>query len=352
MSEPKRARKKEGAGVKARRFFLTMNFKDCTNDEFDKANELLQETIDDIDFESSHLVFVAITAERGESGTNHYHIICHYDRPMRYVPIGKWWKELLGVYPDVQRQKGSNMEARKYITDADKSGEHVAGPFERGTMKADTGALSTLAAYAADASIGMTTADLARTHPVAHLRHAVGAERLWRDLNPAVDVPDRLNFWYWGPTGGGKTFSALKDATEFCGGDRSQVLLMSPPSGNSHWMPEDLTPHHKAVVIDDFREKQINYNVLLRLLDVNVFNFHVRYDKRPWNVKWVYITCPFHPRDYDTGDERGGSIDQLLRRLRRGHADGGSGIKEFAEEYRAPEPGIPAPGTPESEPGA
>lgn len=339
-SSKKRARTGEENDVqgdqKARRFFLTMNFDAVFVDEemFKHANDMLPETIAGIDFETLGLVFVAITAERGEKGNPHYHIIAHYGRGMRYRPVGLQWKEILGVYPNVQMQLGSNKQARKYITDADKKGDHIAGPFERGTMKADTGAISATAAYAAAALEGTSAAVLAREHPVPHLRHAAGAERMWRDVNPAVPVPNRVNYWYWGPTGTGKTFNALKKATELCGGDEEQVLLMSPPSGNSHWMPEELTPAHRAVVIDDFREGQMNYNVLLRLLDVNKFNFHVRYVKRPWNVKWVFITCPYHPRDYTTGDDRGGSIDQLLRRLRRNHPGGGSGIKEFSEEYQ------------------
>lgn len=108
-------------------------------------------------------------------------------------------------------------------------------------------------------------------------------------------------FWYWGPTGTGKTRTAVDEA------------------GERFWMSnKDLKwwegyDGHDNVIIDDFRESYCEFHELLRILDRYEYRVMVKGGSRQLRAQNIWITCPSPPeRVYSHITE---DVKQLLRRI-------------------------------------
>lgn len=122
-----------------------------------------------------------------------------------------------------------------------------------------------------------------------------------RDWQPEV-------FWFWGPTGSGKTRTAFAAAVDpwvsagslrwFCGYDA-----------------------HEDVILDDFRAEHCSFTFLLRLLDRYAFRVETKGGSRQFLAKRVWITSPYAPDKMPWGAE---DVNQLVRRLAE--------IREFTAE--------------------
>lgn len=108
-------------------------------------------------------------------------------------------------------------------------------------------------------------------------------------------------YWYYGPTGSGKT----KAATEMAG----ERFWMSNRD-LKWWEGYD---GHENVIIDDFRPNFCDFHELLRILDRYEYRVMVKGGSRQLRCKWLWITAPFHPKDaYPCLTE---DVNQLLRRI-------------------------------------
>lgn len=113
-------------------------------------------------------------------------------------------------------------------------------------------------------------------------------------------------FWYWGPPGSGKSYSA---AVAF-----PQAWISSP--GKLDWF--DGYHGQEAVIFDDLRAPDINFNYLLRLLDNITMKVPVKGGFVLWYPKLIIITCPRLPEQEFVNHETGcvyEDIGQLTRRV-------------------------------------
>lgn len=107
-------------------------------------------------------------------------------------------------------------------------------------------------------------------------------------------------FWYYGPTGCGKTKRAIEEA------------------GEDYWISgKDLKwwqgyDGHENVIIDDFRGDFCKFHELLRILDRYPYTVEVKGGSRQLLAKKIWITCPVHPEDVYKNQE---DVNQLLRRI-------------------------------------
>ncbi len=139
------------------------------------------------------------------------------------------------------------------------------------------------------------------------------AEKWMSYLEPPRTEPPCV-YWYWGPTGTGKTRCALADATERVGDDIWWA------NGGLRWFCG--YDRHRAVILDDFRPAWCKLHVLLRLLDRYEVRVEPKHASRQWVPEHIYITCPDHPNNIflDTSEE----MTQLLRRITQ--------IREFVRD--------------------
>lgn len=107
-------------------------------------------------------------------------------------------------------------------------------------------------------------------------------------------------FWYYGPTGCGKSKRAFEEA-----GENAWI------SGKDlrWWQGYD---GHENVIFDDFRGDFCKFHELLRILDRYPYTVEVKGGSRQLVAKKIWITCPLHPTDVYKNQE---DIEQLLRRI-------------------------------------
>lgn len=132
-----------------------------------------------------------------------------------------------------------------------------------------------------------------------------GVQRSWR--------PDV--YWFWGPTGTGKTRTAHKMAPD----------AYFTPSTLQWWDGYD---GHEDVIVDDFRASFCKLEYLLRLTDRYPFRVAFKGGFRQFLAKRIFFTSAFSPEAlFDGGRD---NVDQLLRRIKV--------IREFtADDKRAME---------------
>lgn len=130
-----------------------------------------------------------------------------------------------------------------------------------------------------------------------------------------VDWPQyrcRRVYWLWGPTGSGKTRTAIEAACQEV--DLKNVWIAS---GCLRTFFNGYRGQ-KAVILDDLRPKSIDFEMLLRITDgypvlVNVKGYYCQ-----WLAEVIWITAPCMPNEMYINHETGvqwDHLDQLLRRI-------------------------------------
>lgn len=106
-------------------------------------------------------------------------------------------------------------------------------------------------------------------------------------------------FWYWGPTGVGKTKRAIEEASDpYISGKNLKW-----------WEGYDA---HSDVIIDDFRADFCTFHELLRILDRYEYRIEVKGGSRQLLAKKIWITSCHPPTQvYNTRED----INQLIRRI-------------------------------------
>jgi len=123
--------------------------------------------------------------------------------------------------------------------------------------------------------------------------HSLYLRRQRRETQPEV-------YWYWGPTGTGKTRAAIDAYPE--------AYISSAKS--RFWNGYD---GQSIVILDDLRGDTFPYSELLRMLDRYPYNVEVKGDYMPLLATKIFITAPFAPEDYP--QPFGEDNSQLLRRI-------------------------------------
>jgi len=123
--------------------------------------------------------------------------------------------------------------------------------------------------------------------------HGLRQRRQRRTEQPVV-------YWFWGPTGTGKTRAAIEsDPEAYISSARSRF-----------WNGYE---GQTVVILDDLRGDTYPYCELLRILDRYPYNVEVKGDYMPLLATKIYITAPFAPENYP--QPFGEDNSQLMRRI-------------------------------------
>jgi len=143
--------------------------------------------------------------------------------------------------------------------------------------------------------------DLFEGHPGTFLRYSrsIGTACSFYESNRAhvTEV-----YWYYGPTGKGKSRAARDEAGE-------SAYWKNPTDG---WW--DGYTAQSEVVIDDYRKDFCKFSDLLRLFDRYPLRLQFKGGSVSFVAKKVWLTTPFHPLVTWSGRTEE-DIEQLMRRL-------------------------------------
>lgn len=124
------------------------------------------------------------------------------------------------------------------------------------------------------------------------------AEVILKYQEPARDWKPIVK-WYYGPTGTGKTKTAMEEMTD-------PYIAMAT---NKWWEGYD---SHENVIIDDMRGDFCKFHELLRMLDRYAYRIETKGGSRQFRAKTIIITSCYSPTEmFDTRED----IQQLLRRI-------------------------------------
>lgn len=148
-------------------------------------------------------------------------------------------------------------------------------------------------------------------------------ELLVKYREPSMEYVEKEVYWFWGPTGLGKTRAAYDMAKE-----REMTFWISGKTSQwfqGYWGQE-------FALIDELRAKNWPYEDLLMLTDGYERRFQQKGTDTIWKPKVVIITAPSPPEEVYRGQiDHWDHIDQLMRRLKYG-----ANVREFkAEEVPA-----------------
>lgn len=110
-------------------------------------------------------------------------------------------------------------------------------------------------------------------------------------------------FWFWGASGTGKTAKALEEA-------EGEVCMTS---GNLNTYINGYTGQ-KTLILDDLRPYNIDFNLLLRLLDIYPLTVNVKGTTMAYKSQLIFVTTPLSP-DQFTLNLQNEDIYQLKRRI-------------------------------------
>ncbi|HUD44048.1 MAG TPA: hypothetical protein VMR41_00740 [Patescibacteria group bacterium] len=248
-------------------------------------------------FCSSEMVNYCIYGhETGEEETYHLQGYAQFNKQISLKAVKK-------IFPraHIERVRGTQQQAIEYC----KKDGHFD---EFGTLKRHGGKDST------QAKNSVKYADIKESIVVEHdtLINVINncdntaqikyAELIEKYVVPLQEVNiKRKVYWYFGPTGSGKTRTAFEML------NRGSWWMSSE---NLKWF--DGYCGQEDVLIDDFRGDFTTFHFLLRLLDIYPLKIPVKGGFVTWCPKRIFITCPYPPSKVYTGVE---DKKQLYRRI-------------------------------------
>jgi len=251
------------------------------------------------------IISINVGREVGASGTPHLQGHLVLKKPCRLSALVKLFP---GVHFEVRR--ASEAAAIEYT-------EKEGDPDRLDWDDRQQGARSDLSAVAAIISanprVGLRA--VASQLPTMFLKFHSGVNALSRALLPLPPMFSPRNVkWFFGPSGTGKSFTALQEA-----------MALAPEDNIFRWTIQNLKfagdyAGQQFVIIDELRTtwEHFTFARLLTLLDAYRCEVEVKGGQVPWCATHIWVTTPLHPHDFITDDERRGNpqaVTQLTRRI-------------------------------------
>lgn len=240
--------------------------------------------------------YLVMGKEIGMSGTPHIQGYCEFTMQQRFNAV----KRILGTRCWFQPRFGSPKQASDYCKE---DGNYI----ERGRLSVP-GAASVIADYRDQIVAGVHIDEITMEQP--HIYHQYG-----RTLNRVQVLSNRgvkrewmtKGIWYHGPTGTGKSYTALKDYDV-------KTHYIWPNDGM--WC--DGYRGQEIVVINDYRGTmaELQYQDLLNMVDWTPYWVRRRGEEpTPFLAKTVIVTSSMSPTELWEG--KVGGVDNIAQMLRR-----------------------------------
>lgn len=257
---------------------------------------------------------INIGKEVGANGTPHLQGHMVMKSPCRL-------SKLTGLFPGVhfEIRRGSEQQAKEY-TEKDEDPDRLDWDDRVQGSRTDLHALTAIVA----ADPLSAARNVAREMPAMYVKYHAGVRALATALlQPTELIVQREVFWHFGPTGTGKTYTALQMAKASAVSE-NDIFVWSIPNfkfagtyaGQTH------------VIIDELRTswEHFSFSGLLSLLGNSRHEVEVKGATVPWRALKIWVTAPVEPKHFAclVGDP----IEQLLRRITH--------IHEFDIPYVAP----------------
>lgn len=229
--------------------------------------------------------------EIGEQGTSHLQGFIQFTKKTTLVKA-----KLYLPRAHLEPRRGSVKEAIEYCK---KEGDFISvGVQTRQGERSDLTEVVTLILN------GSPIEDVAMRCPIQYIKFHKGIEKL-RNLHYITRHEPPKVYVYYGPTGSGKTYRAMRHVAG------KRYYKWDPQNGN--WF--DGYDQDTHVIFDEFRG-QIPFGQMLSLLDRYTCNVQYKGGMCKFIATTIVITSPVHPtRWYPSLEHNDGKLDQLLRRI-------------------------------------
>lgn len=243
------------------------------------------------------------------TGTPHFQLYCELKNQMTHGALKKIF--LPDKQPYIAAANGNAQKNYDYIIKKGKPEELPEPTFTFGQPKAP-GKRSDLEDIANDitgnneAKRKLSVAEIAENYPSKFILYNSGIRALVAlQLKPYCGGPKNVR-WFYGPTGGGKTFTAYHHLSPL------ETYLHGPEK--KHWFQGYTGQPH--AVFDEVRFHTLSLGFLLRLTD----EYPMQVETKGGFVEFVSDTLTFcspqHPKDVFAEGSDDDALAQMLRRIK------------------------------------
>ena len=180
--------------------------------------------------------------------------------------------------------------------------ERRHGCFSKGEPKPGQGSRGDLATVQECIERGRTIRSLLLDHTINNLVGIQYAEKCRKYLNVPVEM-ERIVFWYWGPSGSGKSRKMWEKVRE------TNQEYYCHPGGRFL----DGYDQQEVVVFDDFRMESFSITKLLQICDRYACGVETKGSSQGWNAKMIFFTSLISPEVMFA--QMGEPTHQIMRRI-------------------------------------
>lgn len=245
--------------------------------------------------------FLCFQPERGETGTPHLQGFIHFTNPRALGGLTR----LFGRGVHFESMRGTIDQAIEYCSKEDSRDSDAGFAYEEhGIKPVGQGLRTDILRLANMVQEGKRMRDVADEAPDVYVKFHRGLAALSSLYQEKRSEPPAV-YWFWGPTGTGKTRAAYGEA------ETSGAVPYFKMSTNKWWDGYEGQSH---VIIDDYRCDFSTFAELLRLLDRYPMKVETKGGTVEFVATHIYITTPKTP--VDTWATRSvEDVAQLTRRI-------------------------------------
>jgi hypothetical protein len=151
-------------------------------------------------------------------------------------------------------------------------------------------------------------------------KHFHLAAKYYAQHPPEHDALSRRDlevFWYWGPTGTGKSYTAREEAANLCKENNWRFYTWPLQRPGQCWF-EGYTGQ-EVVLFEEIRGNSFQFSHLLQLLDPYDLLVEVKGSSVMFTPRVIYLTSPYSPQQCFPNLASEDKLTQLIRRIKVVH---------------------------------